>query len=103
MKYNGKHQQKKNLKKLNYGSGVEYTPKAVETARQIDANKAGVDKIILFIYNASCIYKRRHKGVHYKALTIVEVKNIDFVDALICAKSRLQGYGKLNFDTDVEK
>lgn len=45
----------------------------------------------------------RDKIILHEALTIVEVKNIDFVDALICAKSRLQGYGKLSFDTDVKK
>ena len=30
-------------------------------------------------------------------------KSIDFTDALICAKSKLQGFGKLSFDADVEK
>ena len=43
------------------------------------------------------------KVILHEALSIVEAKNIDFVDALICAKSRLQGYGKLSFDSDVEK
>jgi predicted nucleic-acid-binding protein len=38
-----------------------------------------------------------------ESLNIVNDKNIDFVDALICAKSRLQGYGKLSFDKDVNK
>ena len=38
-----------------------------------------------------------------ETLNIIEDKNIDFVDALICAKSRLQGYGKLSFDKDVNK
>ncbi len=38
-----------------------------------------------------------------ETLNIVETKNIDFVDALICAKSRLQGYGKLSFDKDVNQ
>jgi len=38
-----------------------------------------------------------------ETLHIIEDKNIDFVDALICAKSRLQGYGKLSFDKDVNK
>ena len=36
-----------------------------------------------------------------ETLNIVETKNIDFIDVLICAKSRLQGYGKLSFDKDV--
>jgi predicted nucleic-acid-binding protein len=43
------------------------------------------------------------KIVLYEALSIVENKNIDFVDALICAKSKLQGYGKLSFDNDLKK
>jgi len=38
-----------------------------------------------------------------EALNIVENKNIDFLDALICAKSKLQGYRKLSFDKDVNK
>jgi predicted nucleic-acid-binding protein len=38
-----------------------------------------------------------------EALTIIETKNIDFVDALICAKSKLQGYGKISFDNDLKK
>ncbi|MEA3554710.1 MAG: PIN domain-containing protein [Campylobacterota bacterium] len=44
-----------------------------------------------------------NKIILHEALTIVEAKNIDFVDALICAKSTLQGYGKLSFDNDVKK
>ncbi|MBA1438005.1 MAG: PIN domain-containing protein [Epsilonproteobacteria bacterium] len=44
-----------------------------------------------------------NKAILYEALTIIEAKNIDFVDALICAKSRLQGYGKLSFDSDLKK
>jgi len=44
-----------------------------------------------------------NKTILYEALSIVENKNIDFVDALICAKSKLQGYKKLSFDSDVKK
>ena len=44
-----------------------------------------------------------NKIILYEALSIVENKNIDFVDALICTKSKLQGYGKLSFDNDVKK
>lgn len=44
-----------------------------------------------------------NKAILYETLTIVEVKNIDFVDALICAKSNLQGFGKLSFDNDLKK
>ena len=44
-----------------------------------------------------------NKVLLIETLNIVESKNVDFVDALICAKSRLQGYGKLSFDKDVNK
>ena len=43
------------------------------------------------------------KVILIEALNILEDKNIDFVDAFICAKSSLQGYGKLSFDDDVNK
>jgi len=44
-----------------------------------------------------------NKTILYEALNIIENRNIDFVDALICAKSKLQGFGKLSFDGDVKK
>ena len=42
-----------------------------------------------------------NKATLFETLTILETKNIDFVEALICAKSKLQGYGKLSFDDDL--
>jgi len=30
-------------------------------------------------------------------------KNIDYVDALICTKSKMKSYGKISFDKDVMK
>ena len=44
-----------------------------------------------------------NKTILYEALNIIENRNIDFVDALICAKSKLQGFGKLSFDEDVKR
>ncbi len=44
-----------------------------------------------------------NKAILIEALTLIEHKNIDFVDALICAKSKLQGYKKLSFDKDLKK
>jgi len=44
-----------------------------------------------------------NKPILFETLNIIENRNIDFVDALICAKSKLQGYGKLSFDGDVKK
>jgi len=43
-----------------------------------------------------------NKAILYETFNIMENKNIDFVDALICAKSKLQGFGKLSFDNDVK-
>jgi predicted nucleic acid-binding protein len=43
------------------------------------------------------------KIIFHEALSLIENKNIDFVDALICAKHKLQDYGKLSFDSDVNK
>ncbi len=44
-----------------------------------------------------------NKTILHETLTIIDTKNIDFVDALICAKSNLQGYGKLSFDDDLKR
>ncbi len=44
-----------------------------------------------------------NKPILYETLTIMERKSIDFVDALICAKSKLQGFGRLSFDDDVKR
>jgi predicted nucleic-acid-binding protein len=39
----------------------------------------------------------------FEALSLFADKNIDFVDALICTKTKLQGYNSLSFDKDVNK
>lgn len=39
----------------------------------------------------------------FETLSIIENKNIDFVDALLCAKKRLQGFDILSFDNDIKK
>jgi len=44
-----------------------------------------------------------NKTILHETLTMVETKNIDFVDALICAKSKLENYKKLSFDKDLKK
>ena len=38
-----------------------------------------------------------------ETLNILLNKNIDFVNALICAKAKLYGYEKLSFDNDLKK
>lgn len=44
-----------------------------------------------------------NKIILNETLNIIDNKNVDFVDALICTKSNLQNYGKLSFDNDVKK
>ena len=44
-----------------------------------------------------------NKVLLIEVLNVMQNKNIDFVDALICTNSKLQGYGKLSFDRDVNK
>lgn len=43
------------------------------------------------------------KLILFETLSLVENKNIDFVDALICAKHILQGFEILSFDNDFRK
>jgi predicted nucleic-acid-binding protein len=45
----------------------------------------------------------KDKVILFEALSIIENKNIDFVDALICAKCKFQTYEKLSFDKDLNK
>ena len=43
------------------------------------------------------------KYILIETLNILENKNIDFVDALLCAKSNLLGYEVISFDKDIKK
>jgi len=45
----------------------------------------------------------KNKIILFETLNIIESKNIDFVDALICAKCKLQDYDKLSFDKELDK
>jgi predicted nucleic acid-binding protein len=45
----------------------------------------------------------KDKVILFEALSIIENKNLDFVDALICAKCKFQNYEKLSFDKDLNK
>jgi predicted nucleic-acid-binding protein len=42
------------------------------------------------------------KAILFETLNILENRRIDFVDALLCAKCKLQGYEKLSFDRDLK-
>jgi predicted nucleic-acid-binding protein len=43
------------------------------------------------------------KALLVETLNIMEAESIDFVDALICGKSRFQNYGVLSFDEDLSR
>ena len=43
------------------------------------------------------------KMILIETLNMFLDKNIDYVDALICTKSKMQSYGKISFDKDVMK
>jgi predicted nucleic-acid-binding protein len=45
----------------------------------------------------------KNKYILINSLDMMVEKNIDFVDALICTKAKLEGYGKISFDKDVMK
>ncbi len=45
----------------------------------------------------------KDKVILFETLSIIENKNLDFVDALICAKCKFQNYEKLSFDKDLNK
>jgi len=45
----------------------------------------------------------RNKHILIVALDIMVEKKIDYVDALICAKKRLEGYEWISFDRDLQK
>ena len=43
------------------------------------------------------------KVILNEVFNLIENQNIDFVDALLCAKSKLQGFEKISFDKDLKK
>ena len=45
----------------------------------------------------------KDKVILFETLSIIENKNIDFVDAFIYAKCKFQNYEKLSFDKDLSK
>ena len=44
-----------------------------------------------------------NKLVTFEALEIYADKNIDFVDAMLCAKKKLEGFEIFSFDKDIER
>jgi len=44
-----------------------------------------------------------NKLITFEALDIYAEKNIDFADALLCAKKNLEGFEIISFDRDIER
>jgi predicted nucleic-acid-binding protein len=44
-----------------------------------------------------------NKAIIFEAMDIFERKNIDFADAILCAKQHLEGYEVMSFDKDIKK
>jgi len=109
------------------GDNEEHLIKSIEIFRQIETAKLQVEILDSVLMEAFFVLTKFYKlpknevindlktilalngvvnsdkPILYETLNIIETKNIDFVDALICAKSKLQGFKKLSFDNDLKK
>jgi len=45
----------------------------------------------------------QNKTIIFEALDVFATRNIDFADAILCAKKNLEGYEVMSFDKDVKK
>ena len=107
-------------------SALDYE-KSVEIIEEISEGKIKallLDLVIAeIIYVSRRIYKREkmeistvlremilmehlyveNQPIVLEALTLYAVNNIDFADAILCAKKRLEGFEVLSYDKDVKK
>lgn len=105
----------------------EYYIKSVEIFNQIEAGK--MDAMLLDFILAEIVYVLRrvykvekekiswllkkilmyehiymnNQLIAFEALDIYANKNIDFADAMLCAKKNLEGYEVISFDKDIKK
>jgi len=65
--------------------------------------KSPLDKIALALKELILLdgVVNKNKYILVNTIDMMVEKNIDFVDALICSKAKLQNYGKISFDKDV--
>jgi predicted nucleic-acid-binding protein len=65
--------------------------------------KSPLDKIALGLKELILLdgVVNKNKYILVNTIDMMVEKNIDFVDALICSKVKLQNYGKISFDKDV--
>ena len=109
------------------GENALHYEKSVEIIEKISEGKIKallLDLVIAeIIYVSRRIYKREkmeistvlremilmehlyveNQPIVLEALTLYAVKNIDFADAILCAKKRLEGFEVLSYDKDVKK
>ena len=105
----------------------EYYHKSVEIFRDIESGKkeallmdfifAEIIYVLKRIYKYSkndiasvlkklLLYKNlytENKLITFEALEIYADKNIDFADAMLCAKQKLEGFEIISFDKDLER
>ena len=105
----------------------EYYHKSVEIFRDIESGKteallmdfifAEIVYVLKRIYKYSkndiasvlkklLLYKNlytENKLITFEALEIYADKNIDFADAMLCAKQKLEGFEIISFDKDIER
>ena len=105
----------------------EYYHKSVEIFRDIESGKieallmdfifAEIIYVLKRIYKYSkndiasvlkklLLYKNlytENKLITFEALEIYADKNIDFADAMLCAKQKLEGFEIISFDKDIER
>jgi len=60
-----------------------------------------IDRLKLLVqYENLEVYNR---AIIIEALEVYEKRNIDFADAMLCAKKNLEGYEVMSFDKDVKR
>ena len=105
----------------------EYYHKSVEIFRDIESEKIEVMLMDFILAEVIYVLKRIHKYskndissvlkklllyknlytenklITFEALEIYADKNIDFADAMLCAKQKVEGFKILSFDKDIER
>ena len=76
---------------------IIYVLKRIYEYSKIDISSA-LKKLLLY----DNLYTE-NKLVTFEALEIYADKNIDFADAMLCAKHRLEGFEIISFDKDIER
>ena len=93
------------------GDDKKHLAESIEIFKKIETAQLQVEileGVLMEVYDLKTILAlngviNSNKAILFEALNIVESKSVDFVDALICAKSKLQGFGKISFDGDLKK